>query len=359
MGQKVHPIGLRVGLYRKWKSNWFLDNTNYTDFLHLNFEINKYFAGILRNGPIKTFFSHCIIAKYSLEKIYIFVFFYRLRQNKRFKKRQKFFKLNKNINKSDQNLLISKQNKNKLLNLITIFYNFKLNYNNNEININNTNNYYKSTPINLLDNKFNMQRGTYKSINTIKLSLQNLIGTKTHLTFINLLSFVKFYLYNNNNIRLIDGIQKQLTNFYKYDVKLLKDAINIFFITIILKQPQTLATFISYQLRRTPKNRHHGKLIQFYKKLAIIALAQQKEIIGLHIKFKGRINGRRRKRHTTIKIGELPLQSYDSYIEYGHADAITIYGTIGVKVWIYYNKSFNLELQKYFLKYLYKTKNIK
>jgi hypothetical protein len=93
MGKKVHPIGLHVGLYRKWKSNWFLDKNNYTNFLHLNFEINKYFAGILRNYPIKTFFSHCVIAKYSLEKIYIFIFFYRLRQKKTNEKRLEFLKL--------------------------------------------------------------------------------------------------------------------------------------------------------------------------------------------------------------------------------------------------------------------------
>ncbi len=33
MGQKINPIGFRIGSYKPWKSRWFADNKIYKDFL--------------------------------------------------------------------------------------------------------------------------------------------------------------------------------------------------------------------------------------------------------------------------------------------------------------------------------------
>lgn len=33
MGQKVNPVGIRIGSFLPWKSRWFSDNTNYGKFL--------------------------------------------------------------------------------------------------------------------------------------------------------------------------------------------------------------------------------------------------------------------------------------------------------------------------------------
>lgn len=41
MGQKVSPIGLRLGINRTWDSRWFADR-NYGDILHQDLEIRKY-----------------------------------------------------------------------------------------------------------------------------------------------------------------------------------------------------------------------------------------------------------------------------------------------------------------------------
>lgn len=41
MGQKVNPIGFRVGVIRKWDANWFADK-NYTDLLHEDLKIRDY-----------------------------------------------------------------------------------------------------------------------------------------------------------------------------------------------------------------------------------------------------------------------------------------------------------------------------
>jgi small subunit ribosomal protein S3 len=41
MGQKVNPIGIRVGINRTWDSRWF-DDTNYADKLIQDLELRKY-----------------------------------------------------------------------------------------------------------------------------------------------------------------------------------------------------------------------------------------------------------------------------------------------------------------------------
>lgn len=353
MGQKVNPIGLRLGLHRKWQSNWFLNPLNYSNFLHINYEVNKYFTGILKNSPVKAFFSHCIIAKYSLEKIYIFIFFYRLRKRKKKTRPVSFFKLKrKKVNILEKNKQIKL---NKLLYIIndSLYFNKSyLNYNNiilnkkNQINI-------KNLPIN---KNFKLKRGKYTSIQRIKKSLKYYMNANISITLINLLSFVKFYLYINKKRNLLSEFERQMTNLYRYEVKLVRDAVHLTYITLLLKQPQTLARFIGYQLRRTPRNRRQTKLIQFYKKIITLVLQEQKEIYGLRIKFKGRINGRKRAKTFTINMGRLPLQTHSYLIEYGESKGITIYGTIGIKVWFFYDAKFNDHIRFHLLKYFKKSK---
>ena len=41
MGQKVNPIGLRLGINRTWDSRWYADN-NYADLLHEDLEIRAF-----------------------------------------------------------------------------------------------------------------------------------------------------------------------------------------------------------------------------------------------------------------------------------------------------------------------------
>lgn len=41
MGQKIHPLGFRVGKFAPWKSRWFIDNATYKDFLLEDIKIRK------------------------------------------------------------------------------------------------------------------------------------------------------------------------------------------------------------------------------------------------------------------------------------------------------------------------------
>lgn len=41
MGQKVNPIGLRLGINKTWQSRWYADPREYADFLHEDLRIRK------------------------------------------------------------------------------------------------------------------------------------------------------------------------------------------------------------------------------------------------------------------------------------------------------------------------------
>jgi len=42
MGQKVNPIGLRVGINRTWSSRWFANKKDYGEFLHQDLKIRSH-----------------------------------------------------------------------------------------------------------------------------------------------------------------------------------------------------------------------------------------------------------------------------------------------------------------------------
>ena len=51
MGQKVHPIGFRLGVYRTWDSRWFARGQYGTELLE-DFKIRKYLKTKLKNAEI-------------------------------------------------------------------------------------------------------------------------------------------------------------------------------------------------------------------------------------------------------------------------------------------------------------------
>lgn len=42
MGQKVHPVGFRLGITQDWKSKWYADKKKYTKALHEDLAIRKF-----------------------------------------------------------------------------------------------------------------------------------------------------------------------------------------------------------------------------------------------------------------------------------------------------------------------------
>ncbi|BBM88676.1 30S ribosomal protein S3 [Spirochaetota bacterium] len=82
-----------------------------------------------------------------------------------------------------------------------------------------------------------------------------------------------------------------------------------------------------------------GKMIKGrrpYKRSAkqAISRAMTAGARGIKVRVAGRLGGSEMARQEFFKEGSVPLHTFDSLLDYGHYDALTTYGIIGVSVWI-------------------------
>ena len=67
MGQKVNPIGMRVGVIRDWNSRWYASNKDFATFLHEDIKIRKYLTAKLKDALL----SHVDIERIKTDKGHI------------------------------------------------------------------------------------------------------------------------------------------------------------------------------------------------------------------------------------------------------------------------------------------------
>lgn len=66
--------------------------------------------------------------------------------------------------------------------------------------------------------------------------------------------------------------------------------------------------------------------------------AQKQNVNGIKIQVSGRLNGAEIARSEWIREGRVPLQTLRADIDYATAEANTIYGVLGIKVWLFKNE---------------------
>ncbi len=52
MGQKVSPIGLRIGINKTWESKWYADNKDFAKFLNNDVKIRKFLSKKLKDAAV-------------------------------------------------------------------------------------------------------------------------------------------------------------------------------------------------------------------------------------------------------------------------------------------------------------------
>ena len=73
-----------------------------------------------------------------------------------------------------------------------------------------------------------------------------------------------------------------------------------------------------------------------------LASSMRLNIQGCKIMVAGRLNGAEMSRSEWVREGRVPLHTLRAEIDYGVAEAMTTYGVIGVKCWIYKGEYYNL-----------------
>ncbi|MEO0087361.1 MAG: 30S ribosomal protein S3 [candidate division WOR-3 bacterium] len=98
-----------------------------------------------------------------------------------------------------------------------------------------------------------------------------------------------------------------------------------------IRVPELDAKIVAFQLARELEKRvAHRRAMKRH-----ISQAMRLGAKGIKIRISGRIAGAEIARSEWLQEGRVPLQTIKADIDYGTDTAFTVYGTIGVKVWIY------------------------
>lgn len=228
-------------------------------------------------------------------------------------------------------------------NYLSNWYSDKFNYSNlikeDDIIRNNINNIFKDI---LIIDKIEIRRKNNEN-NLNKYIFINIYflypKEKDLILFLNK-NYNKFFLNKYNiDIKLINKNILNLTNFLiqnkiKYFIKDLEFNLNKeiliknYFIEDLFKSSTLIAKHISVQLEKRISFR---KII--FDLLSKIKLTKNK---GIKIQISGRLNGIEIARTEWKKYGKIPLHTLNSKIDYSQENSKTIYGILGIKVWLFY-----------------------
>ena len=119
----------------------------------------------------------------------------------------------------------------------------------------------------------------------------------------------------------VDNIREEIKKITKKDVQ-----INI----VEIRRPEIDAAIVGDTIARQLEARVH-----FRRALKMaISSAMRLGVEGIKIKVSGRLGGAEMARSEEYKEGRTPLHTFRADIDYAHKEANTVYGIIGIKVWI-------------------------
>jgi small subunit ribosomal protein S3 len=117
-----------------------------------------------------------------------------------------------------------------------------------------------------------------------------------------------------NNVKKLLPVNRQLT-------------INVFEVEKVDLNASLLADLVADQLE---------KRVAFRRAIReALQRAQKQNVNGIKIQVSGRLNGAEIARSEWIREGRVPLQTLRADIDYATTEANTIYGILGIKVWLF------------------------
>lgn len=123
------------------------------------------------------------------------------------------------------------------------------------------------------------------------------------------------------------GLEVLLKNIKKILPSTRQLTINVFEVEKVDLNASLLADLVAEQLE---------KRIAFRRAIReALQRAQKQNVNGIKIQVSGRLNGAEIARSEWIREGRVPLQTLRADIDYATKEANTIYGVLGIKVWLF------------------------
>ena len=142
----------------------------------------------------------------------------------------------------------------------------------------------------------------------------------------------------------IEKIKNKLSKFTKNEVNLnIKE----------VKKPETNSYLVAENIAQQLVKRVSYRRAMKRSMQSVLRLGAK----GIKVSISGRLGGNEIARTEWLREGSIPSHTLRSDIDYAEAEALTTYGVIGVKVWIYKGEIFVKELVRKQIKNNYVTTN--
>lgn len=325
MGQKINPNIFRLGVNKKWRTEFFEKKRHELPlYTFKDLEIKSYIERFLEKQGI---ILHDYKQHYSNSTLNLYISYFVLpefvfNQKNKINRIRLINKLNKNDTKFVQagSIINSPTVSNSLA---TLF------------NTETSMNYYKmrkysSTHSNYLLLPFKAYSGELRTEGI----LNNLFKVLSLFTA-NQFNIIVNFCCLNKNLNFLQKMQtKNFVLLQKFKgAPFFKEGIELLFYTVYIKNSANLlAKFISIQMKKVKR---HKFFLSFLKQtLTVLSSFNFSKVKGIKIMIKGRLNGVPRAKHKTIIVGDIPVQSIKETVDYYQTTTHNSNGSYGIKVWI-------------------------
>jgi ribosomal protein S3 len=338
MGQKLNPTIFRLGINKTWKTEFFEKKNNELPlYVFKDLEIKNYIERVFEiNGII----VHDYKQHYSASMLNLYVSYF-VTPDFVFNHRKKSGQLIiKNIN--GDRFTINKKAKKS----ICFPYRSSFNRNNNSLFENASKAYYMKqylslnpnlSTISFFEDLRRVPENRYLP-NNVKISVKSFlerIFAVLNLFVGNHLNIAVNFCCVNKNVQFYRSTQKKtFISFQKFkNTSFFKEGIELLFnVAYNINSATLLAKFIVFQLK---KIKRHKFLLSFLKQtLSFLLTSSLAKIKGVKIIVKGRLNGVPRAKHKIIVIGDVPVQTISTKLDYSQITTHNSNGSYGIKVWI-------------------------
>lgn len=145
---------------------------------------------------------------------------------------------------------------------------------------------------------------------------------------------VKIYAVNSMISINTNLVIKKLKEFYKKRHLPDPGILNIKFSVETVKNPKASAVLLAEKLVKALQQREPYRKAMWQ----IIREATLAGVKGIKVRVSGRLNGVDMARSEELKKGPVPLQALRADIDYSTKTAKTIFGLLGIKIWIFHGK---------------------
>lgn len=277
MGQKVNPIGLRVGIIRDWESNWYASPKDFAGLLYEDYLIRK----TIKSLPVPNF--------------------------------------GKKIDADGHAVIDPKTGKEVLVVYKQGVKIVRVGESGSEKNLKPEDVVYKkvSAKVNPKD-IITLSSAGIASIN-IERPRKDMISVKIN-------AAKPGIIITKNGKEAIDYVKNAVHSVVK-NIKPERISVNVVEIKSQFTNAQIVAETVKQQIE---------KRISFKRAMkSAVNMAMKNGAKGIKVRTSGRLGGAEMARVEKENAGKVPLHTLRADIDYGFAEAWTQYGHIGVKVWIY------------------------